>query len=325
MSIQNFGKRVRESMSSTNSSASENDLGLGTKIGRNPGTRLINQDGNFNVERRGSTLFAPYQQLVEMGWRSFLLLILAVYIGINGLFAGGFMLIGLHQLSGVEVSDDFFLDFATAFFFSVQTFTTVGYGAISPIGIPAHLLASITALVGLLCVALATGLVFARFSRPKSQIIYSKQALIGPYLDSDLTSLQFRIANLRDTKLINLRANVVLSWLEQTTETERKRRFYPLPLERNFVALFPLNWTIVHVIDQKSPIYGWTKDDFCRRHSEILIMIEGYDQTYAQTIHANSSYTHDEVVWNARFAPMYFESGDATVLHLDRIDEMEDI
>lgn len=323
MSLQDLGKRVRESINFSPATEKDNDLGFGSKIGRNPGTRLINQNGNFNVLRKGSTLFAPYQKLVELHWGTFLLLVLAVYVGINCLFATGFLLIGLDELSGIEASGNLLLDFATAFFFSVQTFTTVGYGAISPISVSSNLLASITALVGLLCVALATGLVFARFSRPKSQIIYSKQALIGPYLDSGLNSLQFRIANFRDTNLINLRANVVLSWLEKDEQGNNKRRFYPLPLERSFVALFPLNWTIVHVIDEESPIHGWNKGDFCRRHSEILIMIEGYDQTYAQTIHASSSYTHDEVVWNARFSPMYYEDEDVTVLHLDRIDEME--
>lgn len=322
MPIQNFSKRVKNSMTFGPKPEAENDLGLGTKIGSTPGTRLINPDGNFNVERRGTSFFSPYQQLVEMHWSAFLLLALAVYVGINCLFAFGYLLIGLDQLSGIESNGRMLHDFATAFFFSVQTFTTVGYGAISPISVPANLLASITALTGLLCVALATGLVFARFSRPKAQIIYSKKALIGRYLNTEWTSLQFRIANLRDTNLINLKANVVLSWLEDDASEGRKRRYQPLELERSQVALFPLNWTIVHVIDKKSPLYGLTKDDFCRRHSEMLIMIEGYDQTYAQTIHVNSSYTHDEVVWNARFAPMYFEDENVTVLHLDKIDEM---
>ncbi|MEM9837374.1 MAG: transporter, partial [Bacteroidota bacterium] len=129
-------------------------------------------------------------------------------------------------------------------------------------------------------------------------------------------------ANLRDTNLINLKANVILSWLDLVAEGKTKRRFAPLQLERNFVALFPLNWTIVHPITSDSPMYGWTKKDFCQRHSEILIMIEGYDQTYAHNIHTNSSYTHNEVVWHARFAPMFHETETVTVLHLDRINEM---
>jgi len=139
-----------------------------------------------------------------------------------------------------------------------------------------------------------------------------------------LNSFQFRIANQRHTQLINLHANVILSWLEPDPRNHGRlhRRFAPLALERDSVALFPLNWTVVHPITEDSPIYGWSKKDFCERYSEVLIMIEGYDQTYAQTIHSNSSYTHYEVVWNARFAPMYFEKENTTILHLNKIDEM---
>ncbi|MEL6141627.1 MAG: ion channel [Bacteroidota bacterium] len=303
---------------------SANDLGLGEKVARNPGTRLIKTDGDFNVERHGGALFSPYQQLIEMPWLAFLFLVFLTYVGLNLLFGFGFFLIGMESLSGIDPGASALERFAQAFFFSVQTFTTVGYGAVSPIGTSANVLASITALTGLLSVALATGLIFARFASPKAQITFSERALIGPYRDTGLNSFQFRIANRRHTQLINLHANVILSWLEtDSTNTSRlKRRFAPLTLERDSVALFPLNWTIVHPITEDSPIYGWTKDDFCRRYSEVLIMIEGYDQTYAQTIHANSSYTHYEVTWNARFAPMFFEKENTTILHLNKIDEM---
>jgi inward rectifier potassium channel len=256
-----------------------------------------------------------------MSWRRFLAIVLLTYFAINVVFGLGFLLIGVDNLANVSAVSTWTDQFTKAFFFSVQTFTTVGYGAIHPIGVAANLLASITALSGLMSVALATGLVFARFSQPREQIRFSAHAVIAPYLNKNLKSLQFRIANQRDTNLINLRANVVLTWLEEAdAEGNRNRRFAPLKLEREFVALFPLNWTIVHPIDEDSPLASWKKNEFCRRYSEILIMIEGYDQTYAQTIHANSSYTHEEVDWNTRFQPMYFEEADRTILHLDRID-----
>lgn len=332
MSINDLSKRLRRRNKASEEASSKTeeddgaineDFGLGNKVARKPGTRLINQKGEFNVERRGASIFSPYQQLVEMGWGYFLLLTLTAYIVVNFLFAIGFILIGIESLRGLSEVNTLGDHLAHAFFFSVQTFTTVGYGAVSPDGAAANILASIVALVGLLGLALATGLVFARFAQPKSLIRFSDQALIGPYLDKGLNSLQFRIANVRDTHLINLRANVVLSWLEDSGPgLVSKRRFAPLELERSFVALFPLNWTIVHPITKDSPIYGWDKEQFCRNHSEILIMIEGYDQTYAQKIHANSSYIHSEVAWQARFAPMYSEEESTTILHLDRISKM---
>lgn len=299
------------------------DFGLGSKVGRNPGIRLINQDGDFNVERRGASIFAPYQTLVEMSWAKFLILTFLAYVGLNFLFALGYLALGIENLVDPDTHKNWLDEFASAFFFSVQTFTTVGYGAIHPKGIPANMLSSVTAISGLLSVALATGLVFARFSRPHNQIKFSTHALIAPYRGKPSSSLQFRIANLRDNNLINMRANVVLSWLIAADDSGGLiRKFAPLELERQSVALFPLNWTIVHPINENSPIFGWSKRDFCRRHSEILIMIEGYDQTYAQTIHANSSYTYEEVIWNARFQPMYIEGEDRTILHLDRIDHI---
>lgn len=324
MSLDDFTQRFRiGNKQAAKGKAAAADLGLGDKVGRKPGVRLINQDGSFNIERRGESIFSPYQQLVEMRWRSFLLLIFFTYLGINVLFALGFLAIGTEHLANVSTAADWGDKFAKAFFFSVQTFTTVGYGAIHPTGIAANSLASITALTGLLSVALSTGLIFARFSQPRDQIIFSANALLAPYSGASTTSLQFRIASIRDNNLINMKANVVLSWLEdQNQDGKLSRRFAPLSLEREFVALFPLNWTIVHPIDENSPIHNWSKADFCKRHSEILIMIEGYDQTYAQKIHANSSYTHTEVLWNSRFQPMYFEEKDQTLLHLDKINEI---
>lgn len=327
MKLDGLGNRIRKKIrQQPRQETQKADLGLGDKVARNPGTRLLQAEGNFNVIRRGGAQFSTYQRLVEMHWFSFLLLVFMSYVGINLIFGIGFTLIGLEQLNGLVPDERLWRRITQGFFFSVETFTTVGYGTVSPASFSASLLASVTALSGLLSVALATGLVFARFSRPQSLIRYSQNAIVGPYLE-DGTGLQFRIVNQRDTNLINLKANVVLSWLEQEEEKEEgyQRRFAPLRLERDFVALFPLNWTIVHPITEDSPISGWSKEDFRRRNCEILVMIEGYHQTYAQIIHINSSYTYDEILWNARFLPMYREESSQTVLHLDLLDETESI
>ena len=293
------------------------DLGFGDKVARNPGTRLINNDGEFNVVRRGGGIWSPYQWLVEMPWWKFIGVTLSAYVLINALFALIFLLLGTANLSNVPQDSTIGIRFLHAFFFSVQTFTTVGYGTMSPMSLWTNALAAIIALLGWAALALVTSLLYARFARPRGVIGFSDRALIAPYQHGG-ECLQFRIVNMRDNHLINLTARVVLTWLE-----DGNRRFAGLDLERDYVALFPLNWTIVHPITEDSPIAGWTKDDYCRRRSEILIMIEGYDETYAQSIHVNNSYIHDELVWHARFRPMYHEREMTTELHLDRLSAVE--
>ena len=187
------------------------------------------------------------------------------------------MVIGLEQLSGV-VSGSFMDDFAHAFFFSVQTFTTVGYGSISPNGIIANMVATIDALVGLLSFALATGLFFARFSKPKAQFLFSDLAIIAPYRDGK--SLQFRIANKRNNRIINLAANVNLTWISEQNGV-KKRHFARLPLEISQITLFPLNWTIVHAINENSPLYEKSEEDMRRMEIEILALIVGYDESFS--------------------------------------------
>ncbi len=293
-----------------------NDLGFGTKITAS-GERLINKDGSFNVLRKGRRSFALYQWLVEMSWWRFLLVVVVFFIFINGLFALLFALLGNGAFNGVEDGDEWHR-FAHAFFLSTQTFTTVGYGAISPKTPASSLLAAVDALVGLLSFSLVTGLLFARFSRPKAQIIFSDHALIAPY--RDMTSLQFRLANLRNNRIINMEVTVTMSWLEHDGRDSR-RKFSPLPLERERVVLLPLNWTIVHPIDEESPLWRKTPQEVAAMEVELIVLIAGYDETFAQQVHANSSYTFRELTWNVKFAPMYYNDGSRVVLELDKINE----
>jgi|AntRauTorckE5430_2_1112549.scaffolds.fasta_scaffold00297_13 inward rectifier potassium channel len=311
--------KLRERITGTKTSETSTDLGLGDKVARQPGTRLINNDGTFNVVRKGRSFFAPYQHLVEMGWGRFLLVTLVSYLLINVVFSVGFLIIGTDSLTNIDQNAPFGYRFLETFFFSVQTFTTVGYGTLAPLGIAANLLSAFLSLVGWTTLAIFTGLFYARFARPQRLIVFSDRAIIAPYGPGGKDrSLQFRIANKRDSHLINLNARVVLTWLEND-----RRHFAPLQLERDNVPLFPLNWTIVHPVTDNSPIHGWTEKEYCRRHSELLITVDGYDETYAQSIHVNNSYLHDEIAWNVRFAPMYFERERTTELHLDRIHDTE--
>jgi len=296
------------------------DLGFGTRI-NSGGQRLINHDGTFNIDRRGARNWAPYQSLVEMSWVNFLFVILLTFIGINALFGLFFQFIGIQSLDGVD-AHGFFENFANCFFFSVQTFTTVGYGAINPGGIWANIVASVCALVGLVSFAVATGLIFARFSRPTASIKFSEHALIADYRGGK--SFQFRIANQRDSKIIDLDAKVTMAWLEKCPDGGFQRRFASLDLERDQVYMFPLNWTIVHPITEASPLYNKTKEEVRAMNVEFVILIEGHDEIYAQQVQRVYSYVFDEVIWNANFQPMYFpgENGK-TILQLDWIDHID--
>lgn len=296
-----------------------NDLGFGDKICSG---RLINQNGSFNIERRGHLAWTPYQDLVEMSWPRFLLLTGLVFVGINVIFAFLFLLVGADGFSGLQDMDTF-PRFWQLFFFSIQTFTTVGYGSISPVGLTANMLAGLNAFVGLLGFALATGLVFARFAKPKSQVLFSKNVLIAPYRDG--WSLQFRIVNIRNNNIINLQATVAMTWTEKGKDHSPVRRFASLPLERSKVALFPLNWTIVHPIDETSPLYDKSEADLKRMNVEFLVLISGYDDSFAQEIHDNASYTTDELVWNARFVPMYYPGNGQTILELNKINDYQEV
>ena len=300
-----------------NPSVEFQDLGFGNKL-QEGSNRFINKDGSFNIRREGMKILTPYQTLLEISWQRFFVIIVIAYIGINAIFALIFVILGIENLSGYE-PNGFVDDFSHAFYFSVQTFTTVGYGSISPFGHIANLVAAFDALAGLISFALATGLFFARFSKPKAMILFSQWGIIAPYQDG--WSFQFRIANKRDDKMIDLEAQLVLTWLDLDNG---RRRFAPLELERSKVVLFPLNWTIVHPIDESSPLFEKNMKDLMEMEVEFLVIIKGYDETFADLVHINTSYTCEEIKWGYRFLPMYKERpGDGTILELDKIDLMQ--
>lgn len=294
------------------------DLGFGTRIVSKK--RFINKDGSLNVVRTGYSNWTLYHHLTNVNWFGFFLHVVLYYVLVNSIFAIIYMMIGVETLSGVEKSS-LWEDFSRAFFFSVQTFTTVGYGAISPIGLGANWVASFEALVGLLSAAIATGLMLSRFTRPKAQLIYSKHAVIAPFQNG--SGLMFRIANTKDNKIMNLETKVSATWFKKVKGQE-VRQYELLNLERDKIFLFPLSWTIVHPLDEKSPFFGKSREDFKKMNVEFLVMLEGYDESYNQEIYSNTSYTCDEVVWDAKFSMMFYsDKENGTVLELDKIDDIE--
>ena len=297
------------------------DLGFGTKITKS-GERLIKKDGSFNIIRNGKIRWNTYQVLIGMSNRNFVIAMSVFFILTNAIFALLFVFIGIEQLNGVP-EGSWISDFLYAFFFSIQTFTTVGYGGINPVGISANFISSLCATVGLVSFALVTGLFFARFSRPQSHIAFSEKALITPY--KDMQSLQCRIVNIRDHKIINLSAQITMTWLEKE-KGELRRKFALLQLERTNLTLFPINWTLVHPINSKSPLYGATIEEMKEKNTEILVMITGFDESYNQTIHADSSYIHSEIETGVKFKSMYTSSSKGpTRVNLDELNTVEKV
>jgi inward rectifier potassium channel len=296
------------------------DLGFGTRI-TGERDRLIAKDGSFNVERVGMKVWSPYQDLVEMPWGRFLGIMLAFFVGVNIIFATLIHAIGVDCLNGVKDSNGL-EQWLESWFFSVQTFTTVGYGSISPACISTNFVASLIALVGLMSAALATGLLFARFAKPTSQIVFSKNAIITPYQNGQ--SFQFRIANKRNSRLINLDVKLTMSWVEANEHGVKGRKFARLKLEREKVVMLPLNWNIVHPIDEESPFWERTPEDLKEMNVEVIVLIEAFDETFSQTIFANGSYCDEEFLFDVKWKPMYFPdpSGSGkTILDLSVIDE----
>jgi inward rectifier potassium channel len=265
--------------------------------------RVINRNGEFNVRRTGSTWrdSHPYLVLVNLPFPTFLTLVTLGFVVLNLFFAVLYIAGGVDNVKGVQAATPW-LTFLNAFFFSAHTLTTVGYGNMYPSGVLANSLAALEALVGLLTLAIVTGLLFGRFSRPSARIAFSPNMIIAPYQGG--TSLQFRVVNRRTNNLINLEARLMMMTVE-AIEGRTQRRFLPLELERNEILFFPLTWTVVHPIDEKSPVYGKTAEELERLQAEVMIMMKAFDDTSAQTVHARYSYRYDEIVWGAKFAPAF--------------------
>jgi inward rectifier potassium channel len=301
--------------------ADAEDLGFGTRVRTGRGERLLNRDGSFTVRRHGLPLRAVVSlshTLLSMRWPGFLALVVLTYLLFNGAFALVYLALGEDAIQGPGAG------FERAFFFSVQTASTIGYGHIVPVTTAANVTTTLEALLALIAFALVTGLVYARFTRPMADIVFSKQAIIAPY--RGITAFEFRIANQRRNQIIELQARVFLSRVDRL-DGRVTRSFHELELERDHVAFFPLTWTVVHPIDEGSPFHGLNREQLLACDAEIMILLSGVDDTVSQTVHARSSYKADEVAWNTRFANIYqrAESGNPTSIDIARLDDIESL
>jgi inward rectifier potassium channel len=233
-----------------------------------------------------------YHFLLTESWPTLLVGIALIFVVVNALFAVVYMLD-----KGVENARPG--SFADAFFFSVQTMATIGYGKMDPDTFLAEVMMSIEALTGLVGLAMVTGLVFAKFSRPTARVRFSKIAIVSNR--DGIPSLQFRMANMRANRIVDVTASVVFARQERTIEGEEMRRFYDLKLQRDRNAIFIYSWTAIHPITEDSPINGVSKDAMEAAGAEIIVSVIGLDETFAQTVHARYSYRAADILWGQRF------------------------
>ncbi len=293
------------------------DLGFGSVVTEQRHFRLLNRDGSFNVRRSRSRFpRLTYHQLLTMSWPRFVALFISVYTGVNVLFACAYILCGPDALQG-PINGGHFL---RAFFFSVETFSTIGYGNIIPVGVAPNMLVVAESITTLVIFGVGTGLVFSRFARPVAAIGYSERAVIAPY--RGISAFEFRVANVRSNQLVNVRAQLIFSRFEDCGGY-RQRRFHDLPLEREMVTFFPLNWTVVHPVDESSPLYGWTKEMLLETEAEFFILLSAVDETFAQTVHSRSSYSAEEVEVGAQFVRMFETHDEEIFLDLRLLSEIE--
>ena len=310
------------SRSRHNRKATENkETGLSVNS-KQSGGRFFQKDGRPNVRFRGISLlqrFSVFQYMLKIPSWKFILFIAVAYTVVNLFFACVYFFVGVHHLGGME-EITVLGKFWEAFFFSTQTLSTVGYGHVFPDSLTSNTIAAIESFMGILMLALATGLIYGRFSQPKAYIKYSNIALFSPFKDG--YALMFRFAPFKQHFLTDVEVKVTCVMRYTENDNERRNAFYNLNLELSRANSLASNWTIVHVINENSPLYQLTRKEIEEAETEILVFVKGYDEEYANTVVSRSSYVPSEFVYGAKFNMMYEPSEDksTTLLHMDKID-----
>jgi inward rectifier potassium channel len=299
-----------------------NDTGFGNNAS-SYGGRFINRDGSFNLRKEGFPFwerFSIFHSMLNLPRWKFICIIIIFYFAINLFFALLYWMIGTEQFLGMLAKSPW-AKFKEIYFFSTETFTTVGYGRVNPVGDGANLVAAIESMTGFLSFALATGLIYGRFSKPKAYLVFSEQALVSPYKSS--TALMFRFASYKDNHTltnVEIKVNIGLRIL---LNDNPQYQFFDLELERSRVDSLPMNWTVVHPIDDKSPLSGFNYEDMKTADIELYVLVRGFDDVYSNIVLQRTSYTYDEIQFNKKFIPMYRESDDGktTILELHKLNK----
>lgn len=299
------------------------DPGLGEST-TTTAKRMVNKDGSFNIKHLHGKIgiSALYAYLVDIRWTRFFCLVFLTYFLLNMFFAAIYVCIGVEQIS--VPSQTFLEDFVNAFFFSSQTITTLGYGAMAPKGILAGIVSSCQALIGLLSFSFITGLLYGRFSKPKASIEFSDNIIYRDFKEGK--ALMFRLMNSKTDVMINPQASVTLAITERDNEHGYKRNFYQLQLERDHITYLPTTWTLVHEITEESPLYKFNKEALKKLNGEFLIMINYYDEAFNEQVYKLHSYTFEELLMDVKFEKaFYFDEDGYTVLDHRKISHTKQL
>lgn len=294
------------------------ELGFGKNVDSD--FRYIKRDGSINVKRKGLPLFRPYDLfhlLITIGWVQFLCLTALSFLIVNALFAGLYILAGKNAISLIDYSSTFSA-YWDSFFFSIQTITTVGYGGMRPVFLASKIISSFESFIGLLGIALVTGLLYGRFSRPVAKIKYSEFGVVAPFKDGN--AFMVKLANQRSSKLIETEVSMFLS-----LTTKDGRVNLPMEIDLKKIDFLALTWTVVHPINDKSPWFGLNHSDLEEGNAEVVVLLKAFDDTFSQTVYSRVSYKFNEIKWGAKFKTSIGTENNQITVDLDRIDEYENM
>lgn len=303
-----------------------NDTGFSNNA-NNVGGRFVNRDGTFNLRKEGMPYFnrfSIFHSMLNLPRWKFISLIVVFFLCINVFYTVIYLLIGIDQFQGILGVTEW-QKIKEIYFFSTETFTTVGYGRVNPIGDGVNFVASMEAMSGFLSFAIATGLIYGRFSKPKSYLAFSDSALIAPYQDK--TALMFRFVSYKDNHILTNVDVKVNTGFQVQENGNVVYKFFDLTLERSRIESMPMNWTAVHPIDENSPFAGFGFEDMKAADVEIYVLVRGFDDVYSNQVLQRTSYTFEEIKFNKKFIPMYRESNDGktTILELDKLHEFTEV
>lgn len=283
---------------------------------------IINDDGSSNVYHinRKKNISDLYSYFIDISWFRFFLLIILAYTILNVFFGLIYVGIGIEQIT--KPKGGFFDNFLNGFFFSAQTLTTVGYGSIAPKGISANFIAAFEAMIGLLSFSFITGLLYGRFSKPKANLKFSDNIILREFKNE--RAIMFRLMNSRKTVMIEPELKVTLSITKKDEKGAFKRDFFTLSLERDKIMYLPTIWTVVHQIDENSPLFKYSNKEIEKLDAFLYILVNYHEESFAQQVYQIYSYDFDKLELNVKYMPSSsFNDEGYTVLDHDKLSKVE--